>query len=221
MVKFVKSTVKCYKKKTKKTVGGQKKTYAYNQYLVPLKTSDNLECTTDVIIIPKSDLGDLIDDEGQFKDFKGEEKEYKKLIVEYESELRELEWKHSELSKTYKNLFQKHNKSRRKWKELEEKINTLEDEKSRLIKALREERKANEDLKTDYENKIKTMTSPEKLKGVTGREGGEEVVDGVSIEGRSVEEGSTDSDKADQDKGTWKPFRGLFSKKESEEDDGD
>ena len=42
MVKMVKSAVKCYKKKTKKNVAGQKKTYEYNQYLVPLKSSDNL-----------------------------------------------------------------------------------------------------------------------------------------------------------------------------------
>jgi hypothetical protein len=44
MVKVIKSAVKCYKKKTKKTVGGKRKIYEYNQYLIPLKRSDKFEC---------------------------------------------------------------------------------------------------------------------------------------------------------------------------------
>ena len=60
MVKVIKSAVKCYKKKTKKTVGGKKKIYEYNQYLVPLKRSDKFECSEEVFIIPQNQIAELV-----------------------------------------------------------------------------------------------------------------------------------------------------------------
>ena len=125
MVKMVKSNVKCYKKKTKKNVGGQKKTYEYNQYLVPLKRSDNLDCSMGVFVIPQNDFKDLVDEEGELKDISGQEEEYKSHIAQYETELAELEWKHSQLSKSYKELLNKHNKTRRKQQELEIRLKPL------------------------------------------------------------------------------------------------
>ena len=136
-MKLVKSQVKCYKKKTKKNVGGQKKTYEYNQYLVPLKRSDNLDCSMDVFIIPQSNLSDLIDEEGELKDISGEYDEYKRHLAEYETELAELEWKHGQLSKSYKELFKKHNKTRKKNQELEQEVETLLSDREKLIDALK------------------------------------------------------------------------------------
>ena len=60
MVKVIKSAVKCYKKKTKKTVGGKRKIYEYNQYLVPLKRSDNFDCSEEVFILPQREIFELV-----------------------------------------------------------------------------------------------------------------------------------------------------------------
>lgn len=141
-MKLVKSQVKCYKKKTKKNVGGQKKTYEYNQYLVPLKRSDNLDCSMEVFILPQSDLDDLVDEEGQIKDISGEKEEFKRHLAEYESELAELEWKHSQLSKSYKELFKKHNKTRKKNKELEKQVESLESDREKLMDVLQKVKEA-------------------------------------------------------------------------------
>jgi len=153
MVKLVKSAVKCYKKKTKKTVGGQKKTYEYNQYLVPLKRSDNLDCSMEVFIIPQKDLEEYITEDGEFKEFSSKEDEYQIKLEQYETEFADLEWKHSQLSKTYKELFSKHNKSRRKEKEMEDRIESLESDREKLIHALKAERKLTEKLKLQQQNK--------------------------------------------------------------------
>jgi hypothetical protein len=132
MVKIVKSAVKCYKKKTKKTVGGQRKTYEYNQYLVPLKKSDKLECSDEVFIIPQEDLTGLMEEDGQLEDFIGQKEQYQNHMAQYETELAELEFKHGELSKSYRNLFNKHSRARRKLRELLEKMETLENDKKQL-----------------------------------------------------------------------------------------
>lgn len=162
-MKLVKSQVKCYKKKTKKSVGGQKKTYEYNQYLVPLKRSDKLDCSMDVFVIPQNDLGQLLDDEGQLKDISSQEAEYRHQISEYEAELAELEWKHNQLSKSYKDLFKKQNKTRKLNQELEKKVESLESDKEKLMDALRKVKEAK--LKTDNQNE--KMDTPLLSEGVS------------------------------------------------------
>jgi hypothetical protein len=89
MVKLIKSTVKCYRKKTKKTVGGKKKTYEYNQYLVPLKISDQLECSQEVFVVPEDDLDGMLNEEGQLV---GDQTELQRHVGVYQKELDELEW---------------------------------------------------------------------------------------------------------------------------------
>jgi uncharacterized phage infection (PIP) family protein YhgE len=139
MVKVIKSAVKCYKKKTKKTVGGKRKIYEYNQYLVPLKRSDNFGCSEDVFVIPQSQVEELV---GQdltnvddiFKDIGAKDSS----IDAYERELAELEWKHNELSKSYKELVSKQSKTNKKLRLEDERIKTLEDEKEKLMKKLEE-----------------------------------------------------------------------------------
>jgi len=156
MVKLVKSSVKCYKKKTKKNVGGQRRTYEYNQYLVPLKTSDMLNCSMDVFIIPQEDLADFMDEDGKIKEnLLGKDAEYQRRFLDYETELAELEWKHGELSRSYKELFNKHNKSRKRWEELEDIINQLKNDKEKLTVALKKEKEDNQVLKNAYEEALK------------------------------------------------------------------
>ncbi len=152
MVKVIKSAVKCYKKKTKKTVSGKRKTYEYNQYLVPLKRSDDLKCSEKVFIIPQN----------QFEEFAGEEvsivEEYLTNIGAkdgnidaYERELAELEWKHNELSRSYKELVTKHTKTNQKLRLEDERIKTLEDDKDKLMKKLGEISRVYKTLKGEYE----------------------------------------------------------------------
>ena len=88
MAELIKSTVKCYKKKTKKTVGGEKKTYEYNQYQVPLKKSDNLVCEEEVFIIPQNYFEGLIEAEveSQLEDLE----QHKEILVGYKKELADL-----------------------------------------------------------------------------------------------------------------------------------
>lgn len=139
MVNVVKSAVKCYKKKTKKIVGGKRKIYEYNQYLVPLKRSDNFACNEDVFVMPKSQIEDLVGGnistvEDIFSSF-----DSKNINIEaYERELAELEWKHNELSKSYKELVSKNTKTNKKLRLDFERIKTLEDENSILKKDLDE-----------------------------------------------------------------------------------
>lgn len=54
---ITKSMVKCYKKKTKQ----RGKEYRYNQYVVPLKKSDNFECKDEVVVLPANKLSDLME----------------------------------------------------------------------------------------------------------------------------------------------------------------
>ena len=152
MVKVIKSAVKCYKKKTKKTVGGKRKIYEYNQYLVPLKRSDNFECSEDVFIMPQTEILELVGEDLSLAE------EYLKNIGTkdnnidaYERELAELEWKHNELSKSYKELVTKHTKTNKKLRVDNERINTLEDEKDKLMNKLKEISGLYKTLKNNYD----------------------------------------------------------------------
>ena len=152
MVKVIRSAVKCYKKKTKKTVGGKTKIYEYNQYLVPLKRSDDFICSEEVLIIPKSQLEDLIEGDisgiGQYLD---------NLVVKdenidlYTKEIGELEWKHNELSRSYKELVSKHTKTDKKFRLGAEQIKNLEADKKKLMMKLEELSVVYKNLKRDYE----------------------------------------------------------------------
>jgi hypothetical protein len=152
MVKVIKSAVKCYKKKTKKTVGGKRKIYEYNQYLVPLKRSDNFECSEDVFIIPQTQIlelvgGDLSFAEDYLKDIGAKDSN----LDEYERELAELEWKHNELSRSYKELVTKHTKTNKKLRLDNERINTLESDKEKLMRKLEEVSGLYKTLKNNYD----------------------------------------------------------------------
>jgi len=152
MVKVIKSAVKCYKKKTKKTVGGKRKIYEYNQYLVPLKRSDNFECSEDVFIIPQTQILELVGDdlslaEDYLKDIGAKESN----LDVYERELAELEWKHNELSRSYKELVTKHTKTNKKLRVDNERINTLESEKEKLMRKLEEVSGLYKALKNNYD----------------------------------------------------------------------
>jgi len=212
MVKLVKSAVKCYKKKTKKTVGGKKKTYEYNQYLVPLKRSDKLDCSMEVFIIPQSELKDLLDEEGELKDISTQETEYKKHLAQYENELADLEWKHSQLSKTYKGLFNKYNKARRKQQELEETVKQLESDRTKLINALKKVKEDKELHKT-----IQKGSSPE----ISGQEnavkpGKENLVKNADSSVNADKKVKDEKD--DKDKDIWTTLRSRLTKKEQEEE---
>lgn len=139
MVKVVKSAVKCYKKKTKKTVSGKRKIYEYNQYLVPLKRSDNFDCSQDVFIIPQDEVQELVgEDLSVAEDFLKNLDVSGRNVDIYERELAELEWKHNELSKSYKELVSKHTKTNKKLRLEGERIAVLEGEKKKLMNKLEE-----------------------------------------------------------------------------------
>ena len=108
MVQIIKTSVKCYKKKAKKTVGGKQKVYEYNQYLIPLKRADNLKCGEGVLIIPEQYFEELfgVEDTWSVKEYISKLKGYERNIGEYTKEFRELEWKHNELSKSYKDTLE-------------------------------------------------------------------------------------------------------------------
>ena len=204
MVKLVKSAVKCYKKKTKKTVGGQKKTYEYNQYLVPLKRSDNLDCSMEVFIIPQEDLSDLVDENGEFKDITGKEVEYESKLVQFKADFDDLEWKHSKLSRTYKELFSKHNKTRRREKDLEERIKTLESDRDKLIAALKKERNLTERLK--MEQSLLGKTSPN-AKNTSNS-------DKIKVTNENIK-----NKDVDEDKDIWTVLKSRLTKKEEEKEE--
>jgi chromosome segregation ATPase len=153
MVKVIKSAVKCYKKKTKKTVGGKRKIYEYNQYLIPLKRSDKFGCDEEVFIIPQRQIQELIGE-----DISMAEEYLKSLgmneshLDAYERELAELEWKHNELSKSYKELVSKHTKTNKRLRLEDERIKTLEADKEKLMKKLEEVSEIHKTLKRNYEH---------------------------------------------------------------------
>jgi hypothetical protein len=204
MVKLVKSAVKCYKKKTKKTVGGQRKTYEYNQYLVPLKRSDNLDCSMEVFIIPQEDLSDLVDENGEFKDISGKQDEYESMLNQYKADFADLEWKHSKLSRTYKELFSKHNKTLKKEKALEDQIRSLESDREKLVNALKKERRVTEKLKTEQQTGDKTSSDAKNtIKSDKVKENSE------NIKNKDV----------DVDKDIWTVLKSRLTKKEEEKEE--
>lgn len=140
MVKLIKSTVKCYRKKTKKTVGGKRKTYEYNQYLVPLKISDHLECSQDVLVVPEDELEGMLNEDGQLV---GDQKKLQRHIDVYQKELDELEWKHGELSRSYKDLVAKNTKNNQQTRRLTAELENLRLNNQELENDLKSEREKN------------------------------------------------------------------------------
>lgn len=207
MVKLVKSAVKCYKKKTKKTVGGQRKTYEYNQYLVPLKRSDNLDCSMEVFIIPQEDLSDWVDENGELKDLSGKQDEYESKLDQYEADFADLEWKHSKLSRTYKELFSKHNKTLKKEKALEDQIRSLESDREKLINALKKERRVTEKLKMEQQTEDKTSSEVKNT------------IKSDKVQGNSENIKNKDLDEDKEDKDIWTVLRSRLTKKEEEKEE--
>ena len=161
MVKVIKSAVKCYKKKTKKTVGGKKKIYEYNQYLVPLKRSDKFKCSEEVFIIPQKQIGELVgEDLSMAEDYLKNLGATNSHLEAYERELAELEWKHNELSKSYKELVSKNSKTNKQFRLETERVKVLENEKEKLMSKLEEVSNIHKDLKKNYElesEKVKVL----------------------------------------------------------------
>ncbi len=161
MVKVIKSAVKCYKKKTKKTVGGKKKIYEYNQYLVPLKRSDKFECSEEVFIIPQKQIAELVsEDPSKAEDYLKNLGSTNNHLEAYERELAELEWKHNELSRSYKELVSKHSKNNKKLRLETERVKILESDKKRLMTKLEEVSGIHKDLKKSFEletEKVKVL----------------------------------------------------------------
>ena len=162
MVKVIKSAVKCYKKKTKKTVAGKRKIYEYNQYLVPLKRSDKFECSEEVFIIPQEQIRELVvgEDPLMAEDYLKNLGATNTHLEAYERELAELEWKHNELSKSYKELVSKNSKTNKKLRLETERIEILESDKKRLMSKLEEVSDIHKDLKKNYKletEKVKVL----------------------------------------------------------------
>jgi chromosome segregation ATPase len=153
MVELIKSTVKCYKKKTKKMVAGKKKTYQYNQYQIPLRKSDNLKCEEEVLVIPQSQFDGLIEDEVESQ--LGELDQQQRAVTEYEKELAELEWKHGELSRSYKAIVTKNAKTNKRLRVGEEKIVSLERENQNLLSRLQRLNQEYDNLKNENEALLK------------------------------------------------------------------
>ena len=152
MVRVIKSAVKCYKKKTKKTVGGKTKIYEYNQYLIPLKKSDDLECSEDVFILSQKQLNEItgreVSDLNQyFEDILG----YQGNVEEYENTIAEMEWKKSELSKSYQDLVTKNAKTNKKLKIESQRAKDLEETNQRLLKDIGAKNMEYQDLKKKYD----------------------------------------------------------------------
>jgi len=152
MVRVIKSAVKCYKKKTKKTVGGKTKIYEYNQYLIPLKKSDDLECSEDVFILSQKQLNEItgreVSDLNQyFEDILG----YQGNVEEYENTIAEMEWKKSELSKSYQDLVTKNAKTNKKLKIESQRAKDLEETNQRLLKDIGAKNREYQDLKKKYD----------------------------------------------------------------------
>ena len=152
MVRVIKSAVKCYKKKTKKTVGGKTKIYEYNQYLIPLKKSDDLECSEDVFILSQKQLNEItgreVSDLNQyFEDILG----YQGNVEEYENTIAEMEWKKSELSKSYQDLVTKNAKTNKKLKIESQRAKDLEETNQKLLEDIGAKNREYQDLKKKYD----------------------------------------------------------------------
>ncbi|OEC86476.1 MULTISPECIES: hypothetical protein [Methanobacterium] len=202
MVQLIKTSVKCYKKRAKKTVGGKQKVYEYNQYLIPLKRSDNLECKEGVLIIPEKYFKELfgVEDTWAVKEYlsklkgyemsiEGYKKEFKELELMYQKEFKDLEWKHSELSKSYKELLSKHTKATKLYKMDTSKLQELAAKTEELAKQLELRDIEYNKLKEDYDLVLNKSTIIE-------------------------EQIKPDEDKPDEDKDLWSMIKNRLGKKE-------
>lgn len=144
-------------------VGGKQKVYEYNQYLIPLKRTDNLQCKEGVLIIPEKYFKELfgVQDTWAVKEYISKLKGYERNIVEYRKEFKDLEWKHNELSKSYKELLNKHTKANKKYRTDLSKIQELESENAELKRKLELKEDENKKLSKDYEEKINLEIIPE------------------------------------------------------------
>ncbi len=156
MVQIIKTFVKCYKKKAKKTVGGKQKVYEYNQYLIPLKRTDNLECKEGVLIIPEKYFKELfgVEDTWAVKEYISKLKGYERNMAEYKKEFKDLEWKHSELSKSYKELLTKYTKANKKYRLDVSKLQELEAQNEELKRKLELNEEKNKELNESYEREL-------------------------------------------------------------------
>jgi hypothetical protein len=202
MVQIIKTAVKCYKKRAKKTVGGKQKVYEYNQYLIPLKRSDNLECKEGVLIIPEKYFKELfgVEDTWAVKEYlsklkgyelsiEGYQKEFKELELKYQKEFKDLEWKHSELSRSYKALLSKHTKANKLYKMDSTKLPELEAQIGELAKQLELKNIEYKKLKEDYELAVNK---------------------GIALE----EELKQDGNRSGEDKDFWSMLKNRLGKKE-------
>ena len=167
MVQIIKTFVKCYKKRAKKMVGGKQKVYEYNQYLIPLKRTDNLQCKEGVLIIPEKYFKELfgVEDTWAVKEYISKLKGYERNMGEYKKGFRELEWKHSELSKSYKELLNKHTKANKKYRSYASKIQELENQNTELINKLELNEAENKKLNENYKRELnKAMILENELK---------------------------------------------------------
>lgn len=155
MVELIKSAVKCYKKKTKKLVGGRRKTYEYNQYQVPLRKSDNLVCSEEVFVIPRAQFEGLV--EVEVESHMGDVSQHKDVVAGYEKELAELEWKHGELSRSYKALVSKNAQTNKRLRLAEEKTTTMEEENRKLLGQLQQIKSQYQTLKDIHEDQLKKI----------------------------------------------------------------
>jgi DNA repair ATPase RecN len=202
MVQIIKTAVKCYKKRAKKTVGGKQKVYEYNQYLIPLKRSDNLECKEGVLIIPEKYFKDLfgVEDTWAVKEYlsklkgyemsiEGYQKDFKELELQYQKEFKDLEWKHSELSRSYKALLSKHTKATKLYKMDSTKLPELEAKIGEMAKQLESKDIEYRKLKEDYELAVNK---------------------GIALE----EELKQDENRSGEDKDFWSMLKNRLGKKE-------
>jgi hypothetical protein len=155
MVKVIKSAVKCYKKRTKKTVGGRKKTYEYNQYLIPLKKSDDMECSEKVFIIPQKQFSEFVGREvSDLESYLDKIGLYQKSTIQLEEELAKLEWKHNELSRSYKATVSKNAKTNKKLRLGNERIKSLETLNNELSRHFEDKEKEYQILKAEHEAEL-------------------------------------------------------------------
>jgi len=160
MVQIIKTSVKCYKKKAKKTVRGKQKVYEYNQYLIPLKRADNLNCGEGVLIIPEQYFEELfgVEDTWSVKEYISKLREYERNVGECIKEFKDLEWKHSKLSKSYKELLSKHTKYRKKYRNENEKITELETKNKELQVKLQSQELELKKIKYAYNRESNKVT---------------------------------------------------------------
>jgi chromosome segregation ATPase len=120
--------------------------------LVPLKISDQLECSQDVLVVPENELEGMLDEEGELV---GDQTELQRHIDVYQKELDELEWKHGELSRSYKELVAKNTKNNQQMRRLTSELENLRLNNQALEKDLEIERENNQALEKKHRLEVK------------------------------------------------------------------